>query len=289
VPSSSRSTSASTRSTPSGRTTPATSSSFSTSPTRSSTPMRLTDTSTTSPVSLRSVPTRPSLCTRSWASSCSTTSPIKSASTRSMESTPRSRWLMCTHLGTQRPPMRRRSSRTSSTVSASTCSSASSAQQATPSLPFLRGGLGMMDNVLPANSTFLSTNISLSSMECLREFMLHRKLGTTRFIICDESVVNLWSSLVERVVQQQTWLQLELTSSGARGPPISCHLDDSSGAPVPAERSLCALFSSTYVQMSLLLAFLHWMACNLFQSQPYNLNSMRESMFMESNQGHHCN
>jgi hypothetical protein len=52
-----------------------------------------------------------------------------------------------------------------------------------------------------------------------------------------------------------------------------------------AERSLCALFSSTYVQMSLLLAFLHWMACNLFQSQPYNLNNMRESMFMERQPG----
>jgi hypothetical protein len=97
----------------------------------------------------------------------------------------------------------------------STCSSASAAQQATPtSLLFLRGGLGMMDNVLPANFTFLSTNISLSSMECLREFMLHLKLSTTRFTISDESVVNLWLSPVERVVQQQTWLRLELTSSG---------------------------------------------------------------------------
>jgi hypothetical protein len=56
---------------------------------------------------------------------------------------------------------------------ASTCSSISVAQEDTPiPLLFLRGGLGMMDNVLPANSTFLSTNISLSSMECLREFML---------------------------------------------------------------------------------------------------------------------
>ncbi|XP_020405716.2 uncharacterized protein [Zea mays] len=104
----------------------------------------------------------------------------------------------------------------------STCSSASSAQEDTPiPLLFLRGGLGMMDNVLPANSTFLSTNISLSSMECLREFMLHLKLGTARFTICDESVVNLWSSPVERVVQQQTWLQLELTNSGLDLWPIS--------------------------------------------------------------------
>jgi hypothetical protein len=67
-----------------------------------------------------SISTRPSPCTRSWASSCSTAPPIKSASTRSMESTPRYRWLLCTHLGTQRPPMRR-SSRTSTTVS-TTCS-----------------------------------------------------------------------------------------------------------------------------------------------------------------------
>jgi hypothetical protein len=44
-------------------------------------------------------------------------------------------------------------------------------------------------------------------------------------------------------------------------------------------------FSSAYVQLSLLLAFLLWMTCNLFQSQPYNLNNMRVSMFMERQAG----